>query len=221
VIRLTNIRKVYPMGGGEVAALAGVSLHIRAGEFVAIVGPSGSGKSTLMHIMGCLDRATSGAYALDGLPVSDLPGRALADIRNRKIGFVFQGFQLLPRLTALENVELPLTLRGADRKARRDAAEQALARVGLAERMEHRPMQLSGGQRQRVAIARALVGQPPVILADEPTGNLDAQASGEVMALLQALHGQGSTVVLITHDAAVARRAARRVLVRDGRIQEG
>lgn len=218
MIELTDIRKVYPMGGTPVAALDGVSLTIRAGEFVAIVGPSGSGKSTLMHIMGCLDRPTSGRYLLDGGVVSDLQGDALAAIRNQKIGFVFQGFQLLPRLSAVENVELPLTLAGKDRRARRALAADALARVGLEHRMDHKPMQLSGGQQQRVAIARALVSKPPVILADEPTGNLDAQASAEVIEILHSLHAQGNTIVLITHDVGVAQQAVRRIAVKDGVI---
>ncbi len=218
MIELTEIRKVYPMGGASVAALDGVSLRIRAGEFVAIVGPSGSGKSTLMHIMGCLDQPTSGGYRLDGVEVSGLRTPELDGIRNRKIGFIFQGFQLLPRLSAVENVELPLTLAGVDRRTRRARAAEALARVGLEGRMEHKPTQLSGGQQQRVAIARALVSRPPVILADEPTGNLDAQASAEVLDILHGLHEQGNTIVLITHDIGVAQQAARRIAVKDGNI---
>ncbi len=218
MIELTDIRKVYSMGGTAVAALDGVSLSIQAGEFVAIVGPSGSGKSTLMHIMGCLDQPTSGRYMLDGGLVSDLRGSALATIRNRKIGFIFQGFQLLPRLSAVENVELPLTLAGVERRIRRQQAAEALNNVGLASRMEHRPMQLSGGQQQRVAIARALVSKPPVLLADEPTGNLDPQSSAEVLDILHGLHAQGNTIVLITHDVGVAQQAARRIAVKDGSI---
>ena len=218
MIELTDIHKVYAMGGTSVAALDGVSLSIRAGEFVAIVGPSGSGKSTLMHIMGCLDQPTSGSYMLDGALVSGLRPGALAAIRNRKIGFIFQGFQLLPRLSAVENVELPLTLAGMERRMRRQRAAEALAKVGLMSRMDHRPSQLSGGQQQRVAIARALVAKPPVILADEPTGNLDPQASVEVLDILHHLHGEGNTIVLITHDGGVAQQAARRIAVKDGRV---
>ena len=217
MIELTDIRKVYAMGGASVAALDGVSLSIRAGEFVAIVGPSGSGKSTLMHIMGCLDQPTSGRYVLDGALVSGLRPGALAAIRNQKIGFIFQGFQLLPRLSAVENVELPLALAGMERRFRRQRAAEALARVGLASRMDHRPSQLSGGQQQRVAIARALVTKPPVLLADEPTGNLDPQASAEVLDILHGLHREGNTIVLITHDVGVAQQATRRIAVKDGR----
>jgi len=218
MIELTDIRKVYAMGGTSVAALDGITLSIRAGEFVAIVGPSGSGKSTLMHIMGCLDQPTSGLYVLDGAPVSGLRAGALAAIRNHKIGFIFQGFQLLPRLSAAENVELPLTLAGMERRLRRQRAAEALAKVGLTSRMDHRPSQLSGGQQQRVAIARALVANPPVILADEPTGNLDPQSSEEVLEILHCLHGEGSTIVLITHDGGVAQQAARRIAVKDGLV---
>jgi len=218
MIELTDIRKVYAMGGALVAALDGVSISIRAGEFVAVVGPSGSGKSTLMHIMGCLDQPTSGRYVLDGALVSHLRPGALAAIRNRKIGFIFQGFQLLPRLSAVENVELPLTLAGVERRMRRHRAAEAIARVGLEGRMDHKPSQLSGGQQQRVAIARALVTKPPVILADEPTGNLDPQASAEVLDILRGLHGEGNTIVLITHDGWVAQQAARRIAVREGLV---
>ncbi len=218
MIELVGIRKVYPLGGEEIAALDGVSFHIRAGEFVAIIGPSGSGKSTLMHIMGCLDKPTEGSYKLDDSLVSAMRAEELAYIRSRKIGFIFQGFQLLPRLSAVDNVALPLALRGIDRHARRMAATEALERVGLGARLEHRPTQLSGGQQQRVAIARALIGQPPVILADEPTGNLDTQSGAEVLRILHGLHEQGTTVVLITHDPSVAQQATRRIAVRDGRI---
>ena len=216
------------MGDTQVAALTDVNLRVLRGEFTAVVGPSGSGKSTLMHIMGCLDRPSTGTYRLDGRSVETLREDELAQVRGRKIGFVFQGFHLLPRLTALENVELPLRIAGVSGGECRERAAAALAcvgldarsRVGLDARMRHRPSQLSGGQQQRVAIARALAADPPVLLADEPTGNLDSRASREVMDLLCALNAQGRTVVLITHDPAVAARAGRRVRVMDGRITD-
>ena len=220
VISLSHIGKVYRMGDTQVAALTDVNLNVRRGEFMAVVGPSGSGKSTLMHIMGCLDRPSAGTYRLDGRSVETLREDELALVRGRKIGFVFQGFHLLPRLTALENVELPLRIAGVSGRERRERAAAALSRVGLDARMRHRPSQLSGGQQQRVAIARALAADPPVLLADEPTGNLDSRASREVMDLLCALNAQGRTVVLITHDPAVAARAGRRVQVTDGRITD-
>ncbi|NLP36203.1 MAG: ABC transporter ATP-binding protein [Firmicutes bacterium] len=220
MIRLEEITKTYQLDGVEVNALRGVTLNISEGEFVAIVGPSGSGKSTLMNIIGCLDTPTSGKYWLKDHEVSKLSDNKLADIRNRLIGFVFQSFNLLPRLTALENVERPLIYRGVPKKERRMLAEKALERVGLQDRMFHRPNQLSGGQQQRVAIARALVGDPALILADEPTGNLDSVSGREVMYLLKELHAQGRTVLLITHDTDIARQAERRVKIFDGRLQE-
>jgi putative ABC transport system ATP-binding protein len=219
VIRTEALTKVYRTGRTEVAALRGVDLTVRRGEMVAVMGTSGSGKSTLMNILGCLDEPTSGAYFLDGARVDGLDRRALADVRNRKIGFVFQGFNLLPRTSALENVETPLLY---DRTGRirdaRAAARAALLRVGLAERGDHLPNELSGGQQQRVAIARALVTEPALLLADEPTGNLDSRTTLEVMALFQELHAQGMTVVLVTHEPEVARYAQRVVEMRDGRI---
>ncbi len=220
MIELSHIGKRYRMGDSEVDALADVNLFVHRGEFVAVIGPSGSGKSTLMNIMGCLDRPSAGAYRLDGVNVELLGADELAAVRGRKIGFVFQGFQLLPRLTALENVELPLMIAGVGAKERRRRAGDALVRVGLDARMRHRPSQLSGGQQQRVAIARALVTDPPVLLADEPTGNLDSRASRDVMDLLCALNAQGRTVVLITHDPGVAARAGRQVRVKDGRVED-
>ena len=206
--------RVYT-GGEEVRALDGVSFSVDEGEFVAIVGRSGSGKSTLMNLLGCLDVPTAGEYCLGGRAVSTMSPRELTAVRNRTVGFVFQGFCLLPSLTALENVELPLVYRGVPPRQRRQLAEKGLERVGLSARMHHRPGQLSGGQQQRVAIARALVGQPQLILADEPTGNLDAESGQAVMSLLHALHAEGTTVVLITHDMGVAAQA-QRVLYMDG-----
>jgi putative ABC transport system ATP-binding protein len=220
VIRTQGLTKVYKTGRNEVAALRGVDLTVRPGEMVAVMGTSGSGKSTLMNILGCLDQPTTGSYDLDGVRVDGLPKRALADIRNRKIGFVFQGFNLLPRTSALENVEMPLLYDRTGRKLdTRALAEAALARVGLAGRLDHQSSELSGGQQQRVAIARALVTSPALLLADEPTGNLDSRTSLEVMALFQELHAQGMTIVLVTHEPDVARYADRIVEVRDGRIR--
>ncbi len=218
MIELRGISKVYEMGDTEVKALDNVSLLIEKGEFVAIVGPSGSGKSTVMNIIGCLDTPTSGSYQLDGIEVADHTADELATIRNRKIGFIFQGFNLLPKLTAIENVELPMVYMGLPASERRERAKAALANVGLGERMTHRPTELSGGQQQRVAIARALATQPPVILADEPTGNLDSRSGKEVLGILKELHAKGSTVVLITHDNGVAAQAYRRVYISDGHI---
>ena len=220
MIEIRNLVKIYTLGEVEIRALDGVSLSIAKGEFVAIMGPSGSGKSTLMNLLGCLDRPTEGSYVLDSVDVSSLNGNERAEIRNAKIGFVFQSFNLLPRTTAAENVELPLLyadngVGSGDRLAR---AKEALRRVGLAGREKSTPSQLSGGQQQRVAIARALITGPPIILADEPTGNLDTRTSAEVIAILQELNDQGETVLLITHEAEIAHYAKRIILLRDGKI---
>jgi putative ABC transport system ATP-binding protein len=213
-----DLVKTYRMGEMEVHALRGVSLTIDAGELVAIMGASGSGKSTLMNILGCLDVPTRGTYALDGIDISTLGGGRLAEIRNSKIGFVFQNFNLIARTTARENVQLPLFYRGLSSHEQKTLALHALARVGLADREQHHPSQLSGGQQQRVAIARALVTTPPLILADEPTGNLDSQASQEIMGTLLALNAEGITVILVTHEPDVARYARRIIMMRDGVI---
>jgi putative ABC transport system ATP-binding protein len=218
VIDLVGVEKVYESGALRVEALRGVSLRIAAGEYVAIMGPSGSGKSTLMHIIGCLDIATAGTYLLAGEDVSEMTEAELAEVRNRRVGFVFQQFNLLPSLSALRNVELPLTYAGASREDRKQRAIGALTRVGLADRFEHRPGELSGGQQQRVAVARALVTDPALILADEPTGNLDSVATRDVLDLFDELHEQGRTVVLITHEPDVAERARRIVRLRDGGV---
>jgi putative ABC transport system ATP-binding protein len=218
VLRLDEVRKTYRSGMLEVEALRGISLSIGQGEYVAVMGPSGSGKSTLMHILGCLDVPTSGGYRLAGESVGDMDEVRLAEVRNRRIGFVFQQFNLLPSLTALRNVELPLLYAGVKPHERRDRAMAALAKVGLADRVEHRPGELSGGQQQRVAVARALVTEPDLVLADEPTGNLDSTSSADVLLLFQELHQAGRTIVLITHDAEVAAAAQRVVQIRDGRL---
>ena len=215
-----DLRKVYDMGTVQVHALRGVSFEIEQGEMVAIMGPSGSGKSTLMHIMGALDKPTAGAVFLDGEDITTAPDDRLAEIRNRKIGFVFQQFNLLPRLTAVENVELPLMYAGVGRAERRRRAIELLERVGLGHRLHHRPNELSGGQKQRVAIARALANNPAVILADEPTGALDSRTGAEIMALLKELHAQGNTVVIVTHDREIASHAERIIHIRDGLIVE-
>jgi putative ABC transport system ATP-binding protein len=218
VIELDEVSKTYRSGSLEVQALRNVTLSIEQGDYVAIMGPSGSGKSTLMHILGCLDVVTSGRYLLAGDDVSTMDEIDLAEVRNRHIGFVFQQFNLLPSLTALRNVELPLSYAGISRDRRREQARAALDRVGLGDREHHRPGELSGGQQQRVAVARALVGDPALLLADEPTGNLDSSATEDVLQLFNELHEQGRTVVLITHEAEVASRAARIIRIRDGEI---
>lgn len=218
MIEIRDVHKHYQMGPTVVHALDGVTTTIASGEFVAIVGPSGSGKSTLMDIIGCLDTPDRGEYQLAGEPVAELSDDQLAEIRNLRIGFVFQNFNLLPRATAFENVELPLVYRGKGARSRRRIAEQMLERVGLADRMTHLPSELSGGQRQRVAIARALVGAPAVILADEPTGALDTRTGGEIMELFHQLNREGVTVILVTHDAALAAQTGRSIRLLDGRI---
>jgi putative ABC transport system ATP-binding protein len=218
VIQVVDLTREYLLGQERVQALRGVSLDIRRNEYVAIMGPSGSGKSTMMNLLGCLDTPTSGEYWLNGQEVSRMTDDALARVRNREIGFVFQTFNLLPRATALENVELPLVYAGVSGRTRREQARRALDRVGLGQRMGHRPNELSGGQRQRVAIARALVNEPSILLADEPTGNLDSATSDEIMRVFDALHAQGQTVILVTHEADIAAHAARVVTLRDGRI---
>lgn len=218
-ILLSDVTKIYHLGGETVHALAGLSLTIRPGEFTAIMGPSGSGKSTLMNILGCLDRPTNGSYMLDGQEVAKLNDDQLATTRNRKIGFVFQSFNLLPRMSTLQNVALPMVYAGVAKKERIARAQQVLTMVGLEGRMNHQPNELSGGQRQRVAIARALVNDPTIIMADEPTGNLDTKSGDEVMAIFSELHSQGRTIILVTHEPEIARYAQRIVHVRDGLIE--
>jgi putative ABC transport system ATP-binding protein len=219
VIVTRNLQRDYDMGGEIVRALRGVDLTIRKNEFVTVMGPSGSGKSTLMNLIGCLDSPTSGEYWLNGHRVSELEDDELARIRNKEIGFVFQTFNLLPRATSLHNVELPLVYAGIGGKERRELASQALTKVGLADRMNHRPNELSGGQRQRVAIARALVNSPSILLADEPTGNLDSATSEEIMSLFESLHGTGQTIVLVTHEQDIAQHAFRQVHLKDGKVE--
>jgi len=218
VIRTTELTKTYQMGAEEVHALRGVNVEIKKGEYVAIMGPSGSGKSTLMNLIGCLDSPTAGQYWLAGRLVSELDDDELAYIRNKEIGFVFQTFNLLPRATALHNVELPLIYNGTPAEERLEKAKQALSRVELTDRMNHKPNELSGGQRQRVAIARALVNSPSIVLADEPTGNLDSKTGEEIMALFANLHSQGNTIILVTHEHDIAQHAHRIIFIRDGKI---
>jgi putative ABC transport system ATP-binding protein len=218
IVALDHVWRVYRTGRLEVPALVDASLVVQPGEFVAIVGPSGSGKSTLMHVVGCLDRPTAGSYAIAGTPVADLDDDALAELRSRTIGFVFQSFNLLPRTSALENVATPLLYQGVGRRERLARAGAVLERLGLGDRMAHEPSELSGGQQQRVAIARALVTEPALLLADEPTGNLDSQSGADVIAILRELHASGRTIVLITHDPAVAAVAGRQVRIADGRL---
>ncbi len=220
MIDISNMYKIYKMGENEVTALNNINLHIGAHEFVSIVGPSGSGKSTLMNMLGCLDVPTSGTYILDGQEVSKLNDDMLAEIRNNKIGFIFQRFNLLQKLSALENVELPLIYQGVGSREARERAIESLEDLGLEDRMHHRPSELSGGQQQRVAIARALVTKPPVILADEPTGALDSKTGKEVMGILKNLHSKGNTIILITHDNSLAIQAKRMIRISDGQITE-
>ena len=220
LISTNNLSKVYMMGAEAVHALRDVSISISKGEYVAIMGPSGSGKSTLMNLIGCLDTPTEGEYILNGKRVSQMNDNELANIRNREIGFVFQTFNLLPRATALHNVELPLIYNGTTTRERQDMAKVALKKVQLDDRMNHKPNELSGGQRQRVAIARALVNNPSLILADEPTGNLDSKTSEEIMKLLDDLHQQGNTIIIVTHESSVAKHAQRILSILDGRIAE-
>jgi putative ABC transport system ATP-binding protein len=219
IIKLSNITRDFPLGSQTVKVLKGIDLHIKKNEYVALMGPSGSGKSTLMNLLGCLDTPTGGEYWLNGNDVSKLSDNELAEIRNREIGFVFQTFNLLPRSTALENVSLPLVYAGQSGAQRKARAEEVLNSVGLADRMDHRPNQLSGGQRQRVAVARALVNHPAIILADEPTGNLDSKTSVEIMKLFGDIHANGNTVILVTHEEDIAQHAKRIIRLRDGQIE--
>ena len=221
IIKTENIVKDYILGKIKVRALNGIDLQIQKGEFVAIMGPSGSGKSTLMHILGCLDSPTDGTYYLDDVLVSKMPKASLAAVRNRKIGFVFQSFNLLPHLNILKNVELPLMYGGLSHRKRLARAKEVLQSVGLGDRLKHKPGELSGGERQRVAIARAIVNDPSILLADEPTGNLDSQSGGDILEIFKDLHSQGNTVIMVTHDQAIASRAQRIIKIIDGKIVDG
>ncbi|MDP2173827.1 MAG: ABC transporter ATP-binding protein [Candidatus Cloacimonadaceae bacterium] len=221
IISTRDLIKDYDLGKVKVRALSGVDMTIARGEFVAIMGPSGSGKSTLMHIIGCLDSPSTGDYLLEGEMVSAMPKSALASIRNKKIGFVFQSFNLLPHLSLLKNVELPLMYSGMNPSRRKEKARWIIESVGLSDRIKHKPSELSGGQRQRVAIARAIVNDPTILLADEPTGNLDSQAGGDILEIFSQLHRNGNTVIIVTHDPAVAARADRIIRIMDGRIESG
>jgi len=218
MIELTHITKIYRMGGVDITVLSDISLKVRAGELIAIMGPSGSGKSTIMNMLGCLDRPTSGSYRFEGREISSMTDDELASIRNVKIGFVFQTFNLLPRFTALKNVEVPLIYSGVPARLRKERAVPLLQQVGLAERMDHKPTELSGGQQQRVAIARALVNHPMLLLADEPTGNLDSRSGEEILNILIGLNQQGVTIIIVTHDQTVAGRCKRVISVKDGQI---
>lgn len=218
LIRMENIYKVYNPGENEVRALDGVDLDIQEGEFVAIIGHSGSGKSTLMNMIGCLDEPTTGTYYLHGKNVLGMSDNELSEVRNEEIGFIFQGFNLIPNLDAIGNVELPLIYRGLDRKDRKELSKHALNLVGLSSRMDHKPSEMSGGQQQRVAVARAIAAKPPVILADEPTGNLDSHSTEEIMSILKNLHAAGKTVIIITHDSDIAKQAHRVIAISDGKI---
>ena len=219
VIKIRNITRDFPLGNEVVKVLKGIDLDIERGEYVALMGPSGSGKSTLMNLLGCLDTPTSGSYELNGKDVSNMSDDELAEIRNKEIGFVFQTFNLLPRTTALENVALPMVYAGASKSDRTERAKQVLTDVGLADRMDHKPNQLSGGQRQRVAVGRALVNKPSIILADEPTGNLDSKTSEEIMNLFNEIHKAGNTVILVTHEEDIAENAHRIIRLRDGIVE--
>jgi putative ABC transport system ATP-binding protein len=220
VIEMKNIVKTYTMGHNNLTVLKGIDLIIKKGEFVAILGPSGSGKSTLMNIIGCIDTKTSGEYYLDGKNIEESSEDDLASVRNDKIGFIFQKFNLLPRLTTLHNVEIPILIRGKSSKVAKAKAKEILKKVGLEDRMLHKPIELSGGQQQRVAIARALIGEPKLLLADEPTGNLDQTSGKEIMELFHALHQEGNTIIMITHDEKVAKKAERIIHITDGNIEE-
>ena len=220
LIHIENMKKIYNPGENEVRALDGIDLDIEKGDLVAIVGHSGSGKSTLMNMLGCLDTPTSGKYVLDGQDVASMTDNQLADVRNKEIGFIFQGFNLISNLDAVGNVELPLVYRGVSKKDRKQLAMEALKSVGLEDRMKHKPNEMSGGQQQRVAIARAVAAKPPIILADEPTGNLDTKSTQEIMEILKELHRSGRTVIIITHDEEIASQAHRVIRILDGRIEE-
>lgn len=220
LIHIENVKKIYNPGENEVRALDGIDLDIEKGDLVAIVGHSGSGKSTLMNMLGCLDTPTSGKYVLDGQDVASMTDNQLADVRNKEIGFIFQGFNLISNLDAVGNVELPLVYRGVSKNERKQLAMEALKSVGLEDRMKHKPNEMSGGQQQRVAVARAVAAKPPIILADEPTGNLDTKSTQEIMEILKELHRSGRTVIIITHDEEIASQAHRVIRILDGRIEE-